>query len=182
MAESTEPVIKYHWGETNGTKYKRGSRLPKKTDTTPAAPAAETKKLPWKWEEDGMTVIRGTARSAPGCHNVCGILSYVKDGKLVKVEGDPEDPYNQGRLCSRCLCIPDYVYHEERLTYPMKRAREDRGKDKFERITWDEAYDIIEKNFKEVSAKYGPGSIACCQGTGRDIQQRDRKSVVWERV
>ncbi|MEF9876626.1 MAG: hypothetical protein RR772_06945, partial [Gordonibacter sp.] len=90
------------------TTYKRGTRKPK-SDVAPA-PAAETPKVPWTWEEDGMTVIRGTARSAPGCHNVCGILSYVKDGKLVKVEGDPEDPYNQGRLCSRCLCIPDYVY------------------------------------------------------------------------
>lgn len=167
-------TVEYQWGETNGKKYKRGSRLPKKTDTVPAAPAAETPKVPWKWEEDGMTVIRGSARSAPGCHNVCGILTYVKDGKVVKVEGDPEDPYNQGRLCSRCLCIPDYIYHEDRLLYPMKRAREDRGKDKFERITWDEAYDIIVKNFKEVADKYGADKIACCQGTGRDIHQITR--------
>ena len=134
MADSTESTVQEHWGETNGKKYRRGSRLPKKTDTVPAAPAAETPKVPWKWEEDGMTVIRGTARSAPGCHNVCGILSYVKDGKLVKVEGDPEDPYNQGRLCSRCLCIPDYGYHKDRLLHPMKRAKEDRGKDKFVEI------------------------------------------------
>ncbi|MEI3229877.1 MAG: hypothetical protein V8S24_00650 [Gordonibacter pamelaeae] len=131
MADSAQAPVQEHWSETNGKKYRRGSRLPKKTDTRPPVPAAETPKVPWTWEEDGMTVIRGTARSAPGCHNVCGILSYVKDGKLVKVEGDPEDPYNQGRLCSRCLCIPDYVYHEDRLIKPMKRDRADRGKDKF---------------------------------------------------
>ena len=121
-----------------------------------------------------MTVIRGTARSAPGCHNVCGILSYVKDGKLVKVEGDPEDPYNQGRLCSRCLCIPDYVYHKDRLLHPMKRAKEDRGKDKFVEISWDEAYDIIVEEFKKVADTYGPDKIAMCQGTGRDIHQVTR--------
>ncbi len=121
-----------------------------------------------------MTVIRGTARSAPGCHNVCGILSYVKDGKLVKVEGDPEDPYNQGRLCSRCLCIPDYVYHEDRLVKPMKRDRADRGKDKFVECSWDEAYDIIVREFKRVVDTYGADKIAMCQGTGRDIHQVTR--------
>ena len=163
--------VQYQWGETHGKKYKRGSRLPKAENP---APAAKTPDVPWTWEEDGMTVIRGTARSAPGCHNVCGILSYVKDGKLVKVEGDPEDPYNQGRLCSRCLCIPDYVYSPERLQYPMKRAREDRGKDKFERITWDEAYDIIVENFKRIADTWGVDKIACCQGTGRDIHQVTR--------
>lgn len=166
--------VEYHWGETNGKKYKRGSRLPKKTDTQAPAPCAETPKVPWKWEEDGMTVIRGTARSAPGCHNVCGILTYVKDGKVVKVEGDPEDPYNQGRLCSRCLCIPDYVYHEDRITKPMKRERADRGKDKFVEISWDEAYDIIVENFKKVADTYGADKIAMCQGTGRDIHQVTR--------
>ena len=174
MADSAQAPVQEHWSETNGKKYRRGSRLPKKTDTRPPVPAAETPKVPWTWEEDGMTVIRGTARSAPGCHNVCGILSYVKDGKLVKVEGDPEDPYNQGRLCSRCLCIPDYVYHEDRLTKPMKRDRADRGKDKFVEISWDEAYDIIVREFKRVVDTYGADKIAMCQGTGRDIHQVTR--------
>ena len=174
MADSAQAPVQEHWSETNGKKYRRGSRLPKKTDTRPPVPAAETPKVPWTWEEDGMTVIRGTARSAPGCHNVCGILSYVKDGKLVKVEGDPEDPYNQGRLCSRCLCIPDYVYHEDRLVKPMKRDRADRGKDKFVECSWDEAYDIIVREFKRVVDTYGADKIAMCQGTGRDIHQVTR--------
>lgn len=179
-ATDDHPENPYAWGETNGVKYRRGSRLPRKIDQAPARPAAETPNVPWKWEEDGMTVIRGTARSAPGCHNVCGILTYIKDGKIVKVEGDPEDPYNQGRLCSRCLCIPEYIYHEDRLLYPMKRAREDRGKNKFERITWDEAYDIIASEFKRVAKEYGPEAVACCQGTGRDIVQITRLNASME--
>ena len=92
MADSTESTVQEHWGETNGKKYRRGSRLPKKTDTVPAAPAAETPKVPWKWEEDGMTVIRGTARSAPGCHNVCGILSLRKGRQARKGRRRPRGP------------------------------------------------------------------------------------------
>ena len=77
---SEADVVEYHWSETNGKKYRRGSRQFKKADVgIEPTPAAKTPDVPWKWEEDGMTVIRGTARSAPGCHNVCGILSYVKD-------------------------------------------------------------------------------------------------------
>lgn len=86
--ETTSDTVEYQWGETNGKKYKRSTRLPKKTNSTPAAPAAETPDVPWTWEEDGMTVIRGTARSAPGCHNACGILSYVKDGWSVNTNLD----------------------------------------------------------------------------------------------
>lgn len=89
----------------------------------------------WKWEEDGYEVIRSSARSGPGCHDNCGVLLYVKDGKLEKIEGDPENPYNQGRLCPRCLAFKEMLYHPDRLLYPMKRAREDRGKDTFERIS-----------------------------------------------
>ena len=144
-----------------------GGMLPQRSDVM-----ADTR--PIQWEEDGYTVIRGHARSAPGCHNACGVLQYVKDGKLVKVEGDPENPYNQGRLCSRCLAMTDVVYHEERLQYPMKRARADRGLDKFERISWEEAYEIIEQEFKRISEQYGPKAIMMCQGTGRDIHQVTR--------
>ena len=40
----------------------------------------------WQWEEDGMTVVRSIARTGPGCHEGCGVLLYVKDGKLVLEE------------------------------------------------------------------------------------------------
>ena len=85
---------------------------------------------PWRYEEDGLTVIRGCAWSPPGCHPTgCGIKTYVNDaGELVKVEGDENHPITNGRLCVRCLTIPDYVYNPDRMRYPMKRAREDRGR------------------------------------------------------
>lgn len=121
------------------------------------------------WQEGEYTVYRGAARTAPGCHDNCGVLMYVKDGKLAKIEGDPENPYNQGRLCPRCLAIKEMIYHEDRLKYPMKRAKADRGKNTFERISWDEAYDIIEREMGAIIEKYGNEAIYVMQGTGRDI-------------
>ena len=127
------------------------------------------KQLPWQWAEGDLTVTRSNAYSAPGCHEGCGVLLYTdKDGKLVKVEGDPENPYNQGRLCVRCLALPEVVNHPERLLYPMKRAGK-RGEDKWERISWEEAFDTIEEKFNYYKEEFGPNSVLFMQGTGRDV-------------
>jgi len=129
----------------------------------------ETQKKPWTWQEGEYTVTRGSAWSGPGCHLGCGVLLYTdKDGKLVKVEGDESNPFNEGRLCVRCLTLPEVVHHKDRLKYPMKRVGK-RGEDKWERISWEEAYDTIEKKFNQIKAESGPESIIFSQGTGRDI-------------
>jgi len=92
---------------------------------------------------------------------------HIKNGKLVKVEGDPEHPISQGRLCVRCLTLPEYVHHPQRITSPMKRAPEDRGKDKWQKISWDEAWDIIVPKIKGFKEKHGAESIVVFGGTGR---------------
>ncbi len=92
----------------------------------------------------------------------------VKDGKVVDVEGDPEHPITQGRLCVRCLTLPEYMYSEKRILHPMKRAKEDRGKDTWEEITWDEALDMIEEEVGRIKEHWGAESIVAFQGTGRE--------------
>lgn len=92
----------------------------------------------------------------------------VKGGKLVGVEGDEEHPITNGRLCIRCLTLPEYVHHPSRITTPMKRAYEDRGKEKWTKISWDEAWDIIVPKIKEFKEKHGAESIIVFGGTGRE--------------
>ena len=104
----------------------------------------------WQWEEDGYTVTRTYNYTAPGCHDSCGVLLYTKDGKLARIEGDPLDPYANGKLCMRCLDMIEMVESDHRLKYPMKRAGE-RGENKWERITWDEAIDMIATYIKKKS-------------------------------
>ena len=62
--------------------------------------------------------IRTACRS---CHGGCGVIAHVKDGKVIKVEGDPESPISHGTLCSKCLAITQLAYHPDRVRYPMKR-------------------------------------------------------------
>ena len=123
----------------------------------------------WKVGTDDDFIARTTAWSAPGCHPVgCSMFMHVKDGKLVGLEGDPANPITQGRLCPRCLCVDEYMYHPDRILYPMKRAKENRGKDMFERITWDEAWDTIVDWVKKTREKYGYQGVAVMGGTGRE--------------
>ena len=103
-----------------------------------------------------------------GCHGNCGQKLYVKDGKLIRVEGDETHPWNQGRSCPRVLALTQYMYHPDRITTPLKRVGA-RGEGKFEPISWDEAYDTCEKKLKQIRQDYGAESVIFCQGTGRDV-------------
>ena len=129
-----------------------------------------TMETTWKSDEGELIRVRTCGWSPPGDHPVgCGMFIYTdKDGKFVKVEGDPDHPISQGRLCPRCLAMKDFIESPNRIRYPMKRAREDRGKDAWERITWDEALDILEREVRKIWANYGPEAIYLFQGTGRE--------------
>jgi anaerobic selenocysteine-containing dehydrogenase len=124
---------------------------------------------PWRYKEDGFEVTRTSMWSPPGCHPVgCGLKLYVKDGVLDHVEGDENNPVTQGRLCPRCLTLKDYVYNPSRIVYPMKRNPADRGKaDKWERISWDEAFALIKEKKEYYTREYGPECMAVFCGTGR---------------
>jgi anaerobic selenocysteine-containing dehydrogenase len=114
-------------------------------------------------------VVRTTAWSAgPGCHGGCGVLAHIKDGKLVKLEGDPDHPWNQGRLCARALAMTQYIEHPDRLRRPLKRMGK-RGEGHWEEISWDEAFDFIEKKMRGIREDFGPESVIFSMGTGRDI-------------
>ena len=115
------------------------------------------------------TIVKTTIWSAGcGTHGGCGAKLYIKDGKVTRIEGDEDHPQNQGRLCAKGLALTQYMYHPDRITHPLKRVGE-RGEGKWERITWDEAYDTCEKKLKEFREKYGAESVIFAQGTGRDI-------------
>lgn len=126
-------------------------------------------KRDWQYQEGDLTVTRTCQWSAPGCHQGCSVLFYTdKDGKLVKIEGDPNSAVTDGRLCMRCLAMVEAVYHPDRIIHPMKRAKEDRGFDKWEQITMDEAYDLVIEMVNDTTEKYGAKSICTGAGTGRN--------------
>ena len=103
------------------------------------------------------------------CHGACGMLVHVRDGVVVKVEGDPENPMSHGSLCAKGLASIQVAYHPDRLRYPIKRTGA-KGEGKWERISWDEALDTITNKYKEIIKENGSESIVIGQGTGRDYE------------
>ena len=97
------------------------------------------------------------------CSSVCGIIGYVKDGRLIKVEGNPNDPNSRGYLCARGQAALNHQYHPERLLYPLRRVGK-RGEGKWKRISWDEALAEVAEKLKAVRESGKPEEFAFHQG------------------
>lgn len=93
----------------------------------------------------------------------CGILAYVKENRVLKLEPASFQNERDKRICLRGLSYLDITYHPDRLKFPLKRIGK-RGEGKFEQTSWDEAYNIIIKNFNEIADKYGSKSIGWVLG------------------
>ena len=101
-------------------------------------------------EETGIVVKRGVCSF---CSQSCLVDAYVKDGKIIKVEGCKSLPgANRGNLCIKGCALRQAVYNPERLLYPLKRIGR-RGEGKFERISWDEALSTVAEKLQESKDK-----------------------------
>jgi len=101
------------------------------------------------------------------CHGGCGVLVYTREGKAVKIAGDPACPINHGTLCSKGLASLQLAYHPDRLTYPVRRVGP-KGSGRWERISWDDALDSIAERILHYKDRFGPESIVPGYGTGRE--------------
>ena len=110
------------------------------------------------------------------CNQMCMNRGYVVDGVVVRQKTDDshEDSFDrpQQRGCLRGRSLRQQVYNIDRIKYPMKRkswqpgggenAHGDlRGKDEWERITWDEALTYVTDELKRVYAEYGETGVVC---------------------
>ena len=57
------------------------------------------------------------------CNSGCDALVFEKDGRVIRVEGDPSSAITKGTLCCKGLASKEQLYHEDRLLYPLKRSR-----------------------------------------------------------
>ncbi len=93
------------------------------------------------------------------CQSRCRLYVHVRDGKAVKTSMAPFPDPRYNRVCLRGLSQIQRLYDPNRLKYPMKRVGE-RGEGKWERISWEEAIDIITTKFKTYQENFGKQSIA----------------------
>ncbi len=112
--------------------------------------------------EEDVKVVKTCCRA---CIANCGVLAYVKNGQVIKLEGNPEDPMSKGRMCAKGLAGIQALYHPNRNKYPLKRVGA-RGDNKWKRISWDEALETIAEKLMETREKYGAEAVFASTGGG----------------
>ncbi|MFO1076796.1 MAG: molybdopterin-dependent oxidoreductase [Planctomycetota bacterium] len=93
------------------------------------------------------------------CFWKCGAIATVRDGRLWKIEGNPDDPLSRGRLCPRGTGGIGAHFDPDRLRTPLIRTDE-RGEEKWKEASWDEALDYIAMRMKRIAAAHGPEAMA----------------------
>src|SRR3954471_21174739 len=89
---------------------------------------------------------------------MCSLIAHVDDGKIVRVQGDPDHPYTAGFACGKVNRDADLVNSPERIATPLKRTGP-KGSGQFKPIGWDEALDEITAKWKAIIAESGPQAL-----------------------
>lgn len=89
-----------------------------------------------------------------GCGNRCAIFAYVKNGRLWKIEGNPEANGNQGVICPKGHGYIHDLYNPSRIKGPLKKVGS-----KFEPISWEKAYQEIAQKINLILMDHGPQSV-----------------------
>jgi len=113
------------------------------------------------------------------CHDHCRVIVHIRNGVLEKIEEDAAHPHANDysrwvRACPRARAAAEWFYHPERLNYPLKRAGE-RGEGKWQKISWDQAFDEIAEKLKALRDKCGAESLATISGTARSHDEYRRR-------
>jgi len=95
------------------------------------------------------------------------LLAHIRDGRLVKVAGDPDDRTSRGRLTRFAERYVERVYSEERILRPLRRVGE-AGSAEFVPISWEEALDLIAGALEKVARGQDPRAVFHYGGNGQD--------------
>src|SRR6266478_2012959 len=113
--------------------------------------------------QPGDRLVRGAC--ALDCPDTCSWIVTVRDGEPVELRGDPEHPFTRGALCNKVADYLAYARSPGRVLHPMRRIGP-KGSGDFERISWDEALEVIAGKLGEAIERYGAESIWPFLGTG----------------
>lgn len=102
-------------------------------------------------------------------HGGCGMIVHVENGRITKIEGNPDSPLSRGTLCAKGLAQLERLNHPDRLKDPLKRVGP-RGGGQWEPISWDEALETIAGRIRQVIDRDGAEALAFAQGTPKGLE------------
>jgi anaerobic selenocysteine-containing dehydrogenase len=97
------------------------------------------------------------------CPAGCWVEVGMRNRKIEDIRADTGHPL--GMICRRGSHAPEIIYSEHRLRHPLRRVGP-KGTLEFERITWDEAYDLIVERLNTIKHESGPEAVSIYTGRG----------------
>ncbi len=88
------------------------------------------------------------------CPDACGILATVEDGRVTRLQGDPDHPVTRGALCYRTSHFLQSPYYRDRITQPLLRKDGE-----LRPVGWDEALDVAAERLTRIRRESGPEAI-----------------------
>ena len=88
----------------------------------------------------------------------CGVRAKIIEGRVVKLDGNPDHPHSRGKLCTRGQSGLMNTYDPDRVLTPLIRVGK-RGEGKFRPASWDEALDLVASQMLAIKEKYGPEAM-----------------------
>jgi anaerobic selenocysteine-containing dehydrogenase/Fe-S-cluster-containing dehydrogenase component len=93
------------------------------------------------------------ATTCKECATGCGVLAEVRDGRPIKLEGNPEHPVNRGAICATGMSAMQGLYNPDRYRQPMLREN-----GTLSPVTWDRAMEVLGQKLGEVKSRGGAGN------------------------
>lgn len=88
----------------------------------------------------------------------CGVRAKVENGRVTKLEGNPEHAHSLGNLCARGQSGLMNTYDPDRVLTPLIRVGQ-RGEGKFRQASWEEALDLVAASLQQIKDTYGPEAV-----------------------
>ncbi len=98
-------------------------------------------------------------RACPLCESICGLEFQYDDGRLTGIRGDAADPFSHGHLCPKGNAILDLESDPDRVRRPLRRRGE-----KFEEISWEEAFAFAGERLAAIQKAHGADAVAVYLG------------------
>jgi anaerobic selenocysteine-containing dehydrogenase len=119
-------------------------------------PEKGTKLIPYLVpDQNVLPGVPGFYRTLCGeCGAGCGVVARVREGRTIKLEGNPENPINAGALCARGQASLQGLYNPDRLPKPQRQGQNGQ----FAEVSWDQAVNLIAAHLKE--AAVAPNRVA----------------------
>jgi anaerobic selenocysteine-containing dehydrogenase len=95
---------------------------------------------------------------AHDCPDMCSLLAHVEDGRVIRIQGDPDQPFTAGFVCAKVALEHKLIHSSGRIDQPLRRSGP-KGRGSFTPIGWDEALDEIIGRWRTIIEENGPRAI-----------------------